>query len=75
MMVAAGLATSVGAYYAAPFMLAAAGFGSTGIVFGSVAASIHSYIGNVAAGLSIYYILSCLLLKYIRWHISIKKIC
>ncbi|KAH9365957.1 hypothetical protein HPB48_001690 [Haemaphysalis longicornis] len=45
-----GLAVGVGAVVAAPIALAAAGFGTGGVVAGSLAAVIQSSIGNVVAG-------------------------
>jgi len=49
-MVAAGLVVGGGAIIAAPIALTAIGFGSAGVVGGSIAAAWQASIGNVAAG-------------------------
>jgi len=49
-MVAAGLVVGGGAVMAAPLVLTAVGFGSAGVVGGSIAAAWQATIGNVAAG-------------------------
>jgi len=49
-MVAAGLVIGGGAVLAAPLALTTVGFGSAGVIGGSIAAGIQASIGNVAAG-------------------------
>ena len=49
-MVLLTLGAATGAIVAAPILLSAAGFTAGGIAAGSIAATIQSGIGNVAAG-------------------------